>query len=430
MSSSYANIDPQYLAQQYTQIDRAAKDQRFDNQRAEYNAELKAISTLESQVKALDKQLDAFTEDGAVVANQVLLNQEGPLSATADSTAIPGSYQIFVEQVAQAHQVAITLNDSDPLPTDGELTLSLGSESMTLDLTSLPAGATLNDLTTAINSAADNPGVSAAQIRNNGTTYLVLSSNETGAANNVALSFAPASDPQGATFATAVGNSQELTAAQDARIRLGSTTALPITSSSNQIDDVIDGVSLDIQSAQAAGDAPLKLEVRQDLEQTRQNLNDFVASYNQLTASIRDNEVLANDSSARSLLSSTRSQFQKQYDSQTLYSIGLEFDRNGTLSLDNSRLDKALSKDPSVLNRVIGGENGLAQSLDKTLSPYSDRYGILSDRRENIQAGQKRLEQQQQRHNYAMEQRYQRYLNEFTNMQTTIAQLESSMGQI
>ena len=53
----------------------------------------------------------------------------------------------------------------------------------------------------------------------------------------------------------------------------------------------------------------------------------------------------------------------------------------------------------------------------------------MSDKKDTLQASLDIVTRQQASHEFSMEQVYQRYLSQFTQMQQTIAQLESTMGQ-
>jgi len=53
----------------------------------------------------------------------------------------------------------------------------------------------------------------------------------------------------------------------------------------------------------------------------------------------------------------------------------------------------------------------------------------MSDKKDTLQASLDIVIRQQASHEISMQQVYQRYLSQFTQMQQTIAQLESTMGQ-
>ncbi len=422
-----SSIDPSYLAEQYTAIERAAKDASLSAKYSLYSSQISAFNSLKTSLTDFVDSLDDILGDTGVLANQATVSDSDVLSATANSDAVSGSYEIFVDQIAQAHQVALSFDPDATLATDGEFSISLGGDEFTIDMSTLPAGATISDLASAINSSADNTGVSATLMRSGTETYLVLTSEETGAANDISLNFTAGADPAGADITSAIAAQQELTAAQDAIVRIGSSSTVSITSASNQLEDVIEGVTINLTSAQQAGDSSIKIEVGQDLEQTESNIQDFVDQFNGLMDKLTSDS-LSSDSMSKSLVRQLRSAFQGMFEGKTLYSVGIEFDRSGNLKIDSDRLQEALEADGQTLSDMLSGDNGLFATLQTSLEPYSKSYGLITKKTQSLQASLDLVIDKQERHEYKMEQVYSRYLSQFTQMQITISQLESSMG--
>ncbi|MCL1073468.1 flagellar filament capping protein FliD [Shewanella dokdonensis] len=425
-TSSATSLDPAYLAQQYTAIDRAAKDTLLQNQYNSYNTSLKAFQSLQSSLTDFVSHLKDFSADG-LLASSAKVSSSNTMNVTVDGSAAPGSYQIFVQQVAQAHQLAMSFDPAQVLPTNGDLGITVGSDEFVVDLSTLPATATLSDVASAINNSADNTGVNATVMQSGSETFLLLTSDKTGAANQISLNFNAGTDPNGAVFATAISGAQQLTAAQDAIVQVGSSSAITITSATNTLDNVIDGVKIDLLQAQASGDTPVKIDVAKDSEKTQENLQDIVDEYNNLMSKLTDDGI-KNDSMSKNIQRLMRSSFQGTFDSKTLYSIGLEFDRNGKLAINSDRLDKALNTDSQQVAKMLTGDNGLVSKLQTSLAPYSDRFGFLKTKVDNLQSSLNAVSKKQDDFDTKMQLVYQRYLNQFTQMQITISQLESSMS--
>ena len=188
--TSALSIDPANLASQYTQIERQAKDQILSTQYAKYNNQIKAFTQLKNDLSDFFDALEDYQDpDTGLLTNTASVSSETNMNVTASADAVSGDYDIFVEQLAQAHQIALSFDPSQPLSTDGELAVSLGTDSFSVDLAGLPAGATLTDLASAINNHADNSGVKATLMRSGSETFLVLTSEESGAANTVSTTF-------------------------------------------------------------------------------------------------------------------------------------------------------------------------------------------------------------------------------------------------
>ena len=78
---------------------------------------------------------------------------------------------------------------------------------------------------------------------------------------------------------------------------------------------------------------------------------------------------------------------------------------------------------------MLTGADGLMAKLEQRVEPYTKSYGLINDKKNTLQASLNLVTDKQQRHEYSMEQVYNRYLSQFTQMQITISKLESSMGQ-
>lgn len=232
------------------------------------------LSTFKDKVKSLEgifSQMKAGSGDEEV------------FSATANKYARAGSYQIEVLQLAQSHRVASArlVEPIDPgtdlnlglTDTGGTFTINVGSNSFQVTVS---GDDSLNDVMDQINNAVDNldsddkPLVEASIIDNT----LVLESVNTGASQQ--LSFV---DDNGvlAELGIVDGSNSiqlELQAAQDAVFKVDS---LQIARDTNQIDDVITGVTLQLEGKL---NTKATLTVGTDQEAIKEKITAFVDQYN------------------------------------------------------------------------------------------------------------------------------------------------------
>lgn len=425
---AFSSIDPAYLAQQYTQIERAGKDGVLKAQQNRFTTLLASYKKLETSLGSMRDLLTGFTTNNELLSNTATTSAETVLGVTAGSTAVAGNYEIFVQQLAQNHQLSLAFNSADLLPTDGQFELTVAGDSFAVDLSTLDAGSDISDLATAINNAADNSGVQATVMRSGAQSYLVLTSKDSGAANTISLNFVPGADTSGADITAAVAGATELKTAQDAIIKVGAQNPITVTSATNSLTDVIDGVTLDLKQVQALADQPVKISIQQDSKAVEEKLKKFVDSYNALVKQISTDDGLNNDSMARSITNNMRQSFQQLYDGAPLTSIGIKFDKNGVLSIDSAKLQKALAEDPAKIDKMLVSDTGLFSGMQERLEPYTQRFGLMTDKQKTLQASLDLVTTKQKRHDYSMDLVYKRYLGQFTQMQVTIAQLESSMS--
>ncbi|MGL4794709.1 MAG: lateral flagellar capping protein LafB, partial [Aeromonas jandaei] len=302
-------IDPASMAMQLVAIERQNMDKLLKKQMDSIKGQQSAISTLTTKLSSFQTMLKDLNKASNLQAQKATMSQEGLMTVTSNGKASSGQYNFFVEQLAQSHQVGLSLDsETTPLPADGVFSLTVKGKSVDIDLASLPAGATVKDLVSHINNAKDNPGVKATLVRTDGKVNMVLTSKESGKENAITVKY---SGDAGSSLGTAVAKQSEITKAQDARLQMGGNNPLTITSASNKIENVVDGLTLQLTKAQKSGDAPLQVTVEQDKEAVTGSLKKFVDSYNELVdelAKMTSSDpkapgALSSDSGVRSLKS-------------------------------------------------------------------------------------------------------------------------------
>ncbi len=425
----YESINPSQLALQFTQLDRQNREAALSARESQVQSELSAISGLRTNMQSLISVLEEFSgTGGSIISPTATSANESALTVTTDSDAQPANYAVRVSQLAVAHQVSVPISNAT-LPTDGELVITTSSGDITIDLSTLPEPASLQDLASAINDSADNTSVDVSVINAGASQHLVITGRETGADSQFTLAFNQATDPAGAAFDADVQGANVMSTGQDANVLIGDdvNTAIEVVSSSNTLENVIEGVTIDLH---ATTTDPVNLSVTDDTQSVQASLQQFIDGYNTIVASISDeSSALYRDSSARQVVSQMRSLMSAQYEGQSLYRIGIEFDRDGRLTIDSSRLESALEDSTANVNAMLSGTDGIFQAMDTRLTEYTKSTGLLVDRTNSLQDRLNLVNDQQERFSALMDLRYERYLSEFTALQKTMAQMETSMTQ-
>jgi len=297
---------------------------------------------------------------GYDAASVVLDNGQYKLTLTAKGYGPVGS----MTQTLTAGDAVAELNDEpDWTKTNGAtgaLTYTYKGVTRTLNTTT---GTTLAGLRDLINNDGSNPGVTASTLLYDGAYHLVLGAKDTGTDNVITINDAQTTL---AGFASAdIPVTQE---AQNAKVRVdGYPSGSWIERDSNVIDDVIPGVTLNLRSTGTAG-----VTLARNTSDLAQNLNNLVAVYNGLVDKIKgytgyDDKtkkggVFQGDATVRSLMGQVRTAlvtmpagFASGEDPYTLAGqIGLEFDKTGKLSLDQTKLDDALSSNYLGVLSLVG----------------------------------------------------------------------------
>jgi flagellar hook-associated protein 2 len=272
-------------------------------------------------------------------------SNEDIISATASNATIGGSYSITIGSLAQANSMVSSgfASATTAAAGTGTITIATGSAdpvTITIDGTNN----TLNGVRDAINNA--NAGVTAT-IVNDGSASpykLLLRANNTGTAN----SFTVANNLTG-------GQALNLLQTQAARDAQFSVNGLSVTKSTNTVSDVISGVTFTLKQTTAD---PVSLTVDKNRDAIVGAFKEFVSAYNAVSSFINSQftynasketaGVLAGDSTLRSIQSKLQSQITQSISNRfTKYGvagqIGLEFNRDGSLTLDESKFREALS---------------------------------------------------------------------------------------
>ena len=418
----------------------------LDTQTNAAKAVATALTTLSSAIGAFQTALNNLTGvNKSLLAQSAAFSETGFGSASANGRAVGGTYEFFVEQLATAGQTKIS-KLGDTTGNSGKIRVALGSGAgFDVDLAKAAGDGTLSvrELAAAINSADGNSGKVAASVVTFGTdTQLVLTSVGTGAASAVSLDL---SNMGAGTLKTNLSNGANVSAnvPQDAVVWVGGKAGTKVTQASNNFTN-IDGLSVTFAKAQASTDANLIVTVKTDDSGTAANAKAFVDAYNKLKTAIdslikpvtvKDKLVagpMGNDASVKSLQSRLVGLL-RPAGGLTLASFGITAKRDGTLDLDSARLSKQLALTPDGLDRLVGstaagGASGLATSLDSYLDQWSGVNGQLKQRQDDNTTLQNRLVKRQDDIDRQWTSSYNRYLAQFTNLQTVQSQMNNNVS--
>ena len=149
------------------------------------NTQLSALGTLQSSMSNLLNSLSGLS-DGSIFSQLSATMSGTGITATTSTGAAAGSYSVSVQQIATANQISSKAYAANATLGTGNLNITVGSTTMTVALTS--SNNTLSGIASAINSATNNPGVTASVVTGTDGQHLVLTSTQTGAANTVTVS--------------------------------------------------------------------------------------------------------------------------------------------------------------------------------------------------------------------------------------------------
>lgn len=441
------------LAEKYVM----ARRQILDAQGAAARATEKGLTELGSAMTAFQTSMAALTGlNKSLYAQAATFSDTTVGSATAGPTAAPGSYAFFVAKLATASQVSYA-GLTNGTGVSGTLVVNMGAApafDVVLDGadTDGVAGLSPRELAAAINAAPDNKSLVTASVISTGTEFeLVLTARNTGANTAITLnttgvtsvpvgssSLEKANDP-------ALLRIRELVAAQDAEIHIGAESGTLIKQATNTFTN-IDGVKMTFTKAQAPGSAPVTIEVGADTKNTTANVQGFIDAYNKLKGVLNKltdsgdpskgtaGGSFANDGSIRALNERLVGMLRPSTTGDTLAAFGIIASRDGTLELNNDRLQRQLALKPTGLDVLIGSSSasapsGIAGTLDKFIKSWSNTAdGRIKQRKEQTSDLQSTLADRQAFLEIQQEAAYNRYLRQFTALQSLQGAMNNNLS--
>ncbi len=367
---------------------------RLNAQKDDLSSKSTDYATLSTKLIALQGAADKIRLFSNFDRSSVSVSDSTVLTATGASTAVQGSYTVKVTQLAQSHQItnkaakAVASTTTDIVSgTSGTFTFRVGSGSN--QTVNLSATATIDDLKTAINDLG--AGVTASVVNAGSEASpayrLVLTTANTGVSNGVTI----VADNTDLDFlnGSGTGGTDTLQAAQDAVIVVGDPNLNPLTfqRSSNTVTDAIAGVTLTL--TKTTGSSTVGVNVSRDVAAVQTNIKDLATAYNDVVKFINERNtydvttkkggIFFNEPTVRTVLSQLRTALSSVVPGLTTYTsvgeIGFKTERDGTVSVDEAKLNAALSSNYKAVKDLFVNQTnsvGVAQLLNQSVDTLDD----------------------------------------------------------
>ena len=387
-----SGIDIRSLVDGLVGAERDPKTARYDAIEADNQAGISAFGTLKAAVTELDDALDNISDFSDFRHNTAISGDEEYFTASADGQAVSGSYNVEVVSLANNHKLSSGVFASDDEIGTGELEIIVGAESFTITIDE--TNNTMTGIQSAINSDANNKGVTASLVTDDDGTKLVFTADNTGTDHQVSINATDDDAGDGNDLARlATANLTTLGTLTDAVIKLD---GLTITRSSNNIEDALEGVTLNLLKANEA-DESNSLTVALDKESVKESVSGFVEAYNSFVGVANElstfsggggaNGPLFGDSTLRTLETQLRRAFFSSVEGNSignLTALGITTNSDGTLALDSSKLSDAVDEDFEGVGDLLSGEEGIANQLRAVTRNYKGFSGIIQDRSDTL----------------------------------------------
>jgi flagellar hook-associated protein 2 len=367
-----SGLDVNGIVTQLMALERKPIEQ-LDQSKSKVEAQLSGLGKLQSGLSAVRDAASRLTTGSAWSPTTVTSTDQAAVSAISTGTTPPGNYAVEVRRLASAQSLTST---TVPGPTTvvgtGTLTFEIGewftnppdftpnAGANAVSITITEADNTLEKIRDRINES--DAGVSASIVNDATGSRLALRSLETGQTNGFRITVNDAdgdgSDALGLSRLAYDANSavaSPMTRTQTAANADLSINNIPISSASNTLTDVLDGMTVRVSRVTTA---PVELAVNRDTEAIKKSITEFATAYNGLMNLMREqtayNEssktggALQGDRTAVGLMSKLRTLVGGSSGANATFTrladVGLEPQRDGTLKVNTTKLDGAVGR--------------------------------------------------------------------------------------
>ncbi|UFZ04727.1 flagellar filament capping protein FliD [Bradyrhizobium ontarionense] len=375
-------------------------------------AKITAYQTLQTALKTLSSGLsslatsmvnslatNAFATRAATISATGDVSASSALSMSVSNGAATGSHTLTISQIATAHKVSGTAQSSQTTALGYSGTFSLGlSGGSTADIT-ITSGMSMQDVVDTINAQTSTTNVEASIVQvSSGSYQLVLTGTQDAAditysssSGDDILNKLGVTDSSGA-FATV------LQTAQAAQFTLD---GISLTRTTNDITDVLSGVTFDLLQATPSG-TTLNISIGTDTSQISSALQTFVTNYNAFRDAVlaqqttnsdgtaSSSSVLFGDGTMRDIMNSLQAVLATSVGGLTMADLGLSFNEKNELELDTGTLSTILSTNLSGVTTLLSAQTTTSSSqlsvVNTGSSPQSFTLDLTVDSSGNLTA--------------------------------------------
>lgn len=419
-------------------------------QQTSYKAKLTAWGVVQTALTKLQTASDALKNTSAIAQSKVSSTNTA-FSASLASNAAAGSYSVEVTQLAASQSLLspkVGSKDTDlgdSSMSSRTITITQPGQKDPLTVTLASDKTSLADVRDAIN--AKQGSVSASIIKaDDNSYYLALTSRDSGTTNEMTITTDDSElakyisyDPAGTSNVMS-----EQVAASDAKVKIN---GIEITRSSNTITDAPEGVTLNLTKLNIGN--PETLSIVKDNQPMTDAIQAFVDAYNSLQTTISNqtkytsvdqgsksqdtsNGDLLGDATLRTIQTRLRSMLsagQPSGNVSTLSQLGITQDVNGKLTVDSTKLTKALNEKSVDVVSFLSGDGkttGFATQTSSLLKDVLGTDGSVQNATAGINKTLKNLSDEYDRVNAQITATMARYKTQFTSLSQLVSQMDQT----
>ncbi|QUT00300.1 flagellar filament capping protein FliD [Proteus terrae] len=453
------------LSQTLAQLE-AAENKRLeplDKQMKSYEAQITAYGKIRSQLDKLQKASENLKKFDEIIATKVD-DEFDAFKVTTDGKASIGNYTVSIKELAHAQTLKSKAVSDVKVPlgkTLGEgnkrtLVITQPGEEKPLRIELTDDQTSMIELRDAINKKEGNVSATIVKAKD-GVNHLVLTSRKEGIESEMTVKVEgddELNDFISYSSSSKSGAMQEIVKANNAKLTIN---GIEIERQTNEIKDAPEGIILNLKKTtfdnKDKADKPEIVNVARDIEPMKKAIQAWTDAYNELNstyksltkytqvekgeAASKDNGVLLGDTTSRMIMSELKSfvtSSQGTSDMDTLNKMGIKFKVDGSLDIDNKKLDDALKDKPANVKEFFmgdGKETGFGTQtynyLKKTLQSNDGTLDIATD---GVKKRKKTLDSQIKNTERNIAATMERYKNQFQQLDKMVNSMTNSSASI
>lgn len=415
------------------------------------NTQISAFSQLKSQISNLQDQVDKLAKPATWLGNTLTSSNSAQVTGTATSSAVQATYDVEVSQMAAGQTIGSGLVASGTTLGPGKLTFSMGTygangltpntkdgKNVSFSVEITAEDDSLAKIAAKINAAKGD--VSATVLKDHTGERLVLQSKTTG----VNSAFSVEAEGAGLQQFAYNGTDGTMKRSVEAQDTLAKINGIDMASHTNVFEEVAAGVTLTVAQKSAKDAAPVRITIANDTATAKTALKNLVESYNALSNALKTMTAYDKDSKTAGTLQGDSTAINLQSAMRRLLSgpggeggafaslsqMGIAFQTDGTLKIDDTKLDKAL-KDPESMSKFFtadvadANQDGLAVRMKDFTSGLLATGGTFSTKDETLKNALKRNTADQERQSARVTAYEARVRAQYSRLDTQMASLKS-----
>ena len=419
------------------------------------DTKISSYGQVKSALSALYDAANGLMSSSVWQSKQFATTDKDAVTGSVSTAAVAGNFSLQVTALASSQSLASgSFASGAVMGSAGTLSLQTGrwdavgtgftAAGTAVDI-AIEATDTLADVAGKINGS--NVGVSAVVVKGTNGDQLLVRGTKTGQENGFSLSVLENGTPpapgsalnklaydQASVSAAQAGMTRTVTA-KDATFTIN---GIDSTSATNTVTDVVPGVTLNLLKTSTT---PVEVTVSADKKAVRDKVEAFQQAYNKINTLLADltrydqssktAQPLQGDSTATGLQNALRGLLGRPDATGTYFTnVGLELQRDGSLSINASKLDAALNDLPKLEQTLTASTgnaatDGLVTRMRDFVFGANGVEGNITGRSKALEAAKKRNQSEQETMSLRLEQRQKNLLKQYEALDAKLGSMSS-----